>query len=58
MKRVSNFSCSTSAANISIIIGNLYQEVLKEESRKVHKIPISAVNVPFGQPGQYKKKQL
>ena len=48
MKRISNFSCSTSAANISTIVGNLYQEVLKKESQKVLKIPISAVNEPFG----------
>ena len=48
MKRISNFSCSTSAANISTIVGNLYQKVLKKESQKVLKIPISAVNEPFG----------
>ena len=49
MKWISNFSCSTSAANISTIVGNLYQKVLKKESQKVLKIPISAVNEPFGE---------
>ena len=31
----------------------LCQEVSREESRIAYKIPISAENEPFGQPGQY-----
>ena len=34
-------------------INHLMQEVLREESRIAHKIPILAGNGPFKQPGQY-----
>ena len=37
MKRISNFSCSTSANIFTIILWNLYQGVFREESRIAHK---------------------